>query len=80
MRAEDIYINIKNFDLLVARARRQIAAVERLKRDGLLDKREAGLLVQRIGGYISSHIEIEIEEQPAATLVPAVFENAFKEQ
>ena len=79
MRAGDIYINIKNLDLLVARARLQIAAVERLIKDGLLDERETGLLVRRIGEYISSHIEVGIKEQPTATPIPTVFEDAFKE-
>ena len=80
MRVEDVYVNIKNFDFLVARARPQIAAVKRLKRDGLLDEREAGLLVQRIGAYISNHIEIELEVPPTKTPIPTVFEDAFKEQ
>lgn len=80
MEAANIYINIKNFDFLVARARLQIAAVEQLKRDGLLDEREAYLLVRRIGEYISSHIEVEIKKQSAATPIPTVFEDAFKEQ
>ncbi|MBA7589249.1 hypothetical protein ES708_31330 [subsurface metagenome] len=80
VRAENVYINIKNFDILMARARPQIAAVEQLKRDGLIDEREAGLLAQRIGESISSHIEIEKKKRPAAAPVPAAFENAFKKE
>lgn len=80
VKAENVYINILNFDILMERARLQAAAVEQLLRDGLLDEREASLLVQRIGEYISSHIEMEIKEQSTATPIPAVFEDAFNKE